>query len=505
MSALCVDVGTSLIKSVAFDRDGREVAVARKPTRVLRPEPGFAEQDMQEVWSAVAETLEEAGRRFGGDVDLVAVTAQGDGCWLVDEDGEPVGPAALWNDARNTADVDRWLRDGTIERAFRISGSLTFSGLPNAILAWLREHDPERIDRAHKALYCGGWIFSKLTGELAVDESDASAPFLDLRTRAYSPELLELYGLGWAQRLLPDVRAMDGRLGALRRVAAEATGLREGIPVVMAPYDIAATAIGVGATAPGQACSILGTTLCTETMIDDVDTEGEPSGFTIGLGVGERRLRAYPTLAGTEVVTWMMGVLKLDEASALVELAERAREGDRGPVLLPYLSPAGERAPFLAPDARGMLLGLSLEHRPEHLARAVLEGLSDVVRDCLEAAPVEPSELRLCGGGANSAMWCQLLADVTGVPTLRSTDTEVGAKGAFITALVATGEEDDLDRAAARLVTVRDRFEPDPARHEAHAARFALFRELRELCVPAWRRMAAASAERDGRAPGLPA
>jgi sugar (pentulose or hexulose) kinase len=137
-----------------------------------------------------------------------------------------------------------------------------------------------------------------------------------------------------------------------------------------------------------------------------------------------------------------------------------------------------------------MLLGLTLEHHPEHLARAVMEGLSHVVRDCLEAAPVQPSELRLCGGGANSDSWCQLIADVTGVPTLRSTDTELGAKGALITGLVATGAESDIDAAAASLVKLRDRFEPRAERHELYTHRFQQFVEMREICASAWRGMA---------------
>jgi sugar (pentulose or hexulose) kinase len=491
MNALCVDVGTSMIKTVAFDRHGRETAVARRPSRVMRPAPGHAEQDMDAVWDLVAQTLRSVKEQIGGAVELIAVTAQGDGCWLVDEAGRPVGPAVLWSDGRNPDIVERWERDGTIERAYRINGSLSFPGLPNAILPWLREHEPDRLDRARTMLSCGGWIFHRLTGEFAIDESDASAPLLDIRSRTYSPELVELFDLEWARRLLPDVRTMENRAGTLSAGAAAELGLRPGVPVVLAPYDIASTAIGAGATAPGQACGILGTTLCTEVMTERVDTDGPPSGFTIAIGVERRYLRAYPSLAGTEVIAWLMRLLGLSEPGELSVLAETASPGAGGLVFLPYLSPAGERAPFLDPNARGVFLGLSLEHQREQIALAVLEGLSHVVHDCLTASPAEPSELRLCGGGANSAFWCQLIADVTGLPTLRSVDSELGAKGAFITGLVASGREHDIDAAAARIVGVRDRFEPRHDRHELYSERFAQFLELRAICTPAWRRMAA--------------
>ncbi len=490
MIAACIDVGTSMIKTVAFDDDGRELLVARRRTTVLRPRPGFAEQDMEQVWRGVAETLAEVREQAREEIGLVALTAQGDGCWLVDEDGEPTGPGVLWNDGRNPAPIEAWERDGTIEQAFRINGSLPFPGLVNAILPWLREHEPERVRRAHKALYCGGWIFSRLTGELAVDESDASVPLLDIRSHQYSDELLALYDLEWARPLLPEIRRMEGRTGALGARAAEATGLPEGLPVIMAPFDVAATAIGCGAVEPGQACSILGTTLCTQVMLDHVDTDTEPTGFHLAMGIPDRWLRTFATLAGTDVLSWAMGVLGIEDVRELIDRAEQAPPGAGGIVSMPYLSPAGERAPFLNANARGMLYGLSLEHDSTHIARALLEGLTLVLRDCLRASKAEPSELRVCGGGAASDFWCQLIADVTGVPTLRTNDTELGAKGAYITALVATGREPSAEAAVGRLVGVRDRCEPRAALVAHYDEQFEAFLEHRETAVTSWRRLA---------------
>lgn len=493
MLALCTDVGTSLIKTVAYDGAGAEITVARRPMDVLRPRPGHAEQDMRAVWDGVASSLREASERVRGDVDFVALTAQGDGCWLVDERGEPTGNAALWSDGRNAEIVDRWERDGTIERAFRINGSLTFPGLPNAILHHMREHEPGRVERAHRALYCGGWTFFKLTGELAVDESDASVPLLDIRSHRYSPELLRLYDLEWAAPLLPEVRGMERRVARLTPEAASDTGLPAGLPVVLAPYDIASTAIGIGAAAPGRACSILGTTLCTEVMTDRVNTEGEPAGFTIAMGVPDRYLRAYPTLAGTDVIDWAVAMLRLEEPAELVALARGSEPGARGAVFMPYLSPAGERAPFLNPSARGTFVGLSLEHGRDDIAMAVLEGLSLVVRDCLEASAGEPTELGLCGGGASSDFWCQLIADVTGIATFRSLDSELGAKGAFITGLIATGRESDTERTAERLACAGDRFEPREDQSALYAERYRQFVELRGAAAVMWQRIADAS------------
>jgi erythritol kinase (D-erythritol 1-phosphate-forming) len=487
MVAVCLDVGTSMIKAVAFDEQGDERALVRQTTEVSRPQRGFAEQDMNAVWDAVASSVHEVTEQLDEEVEMLAFTGQGDGCWLVDEQGQPTGPAVLWNDARNAARLREWERDGTLQKAFEINGSLGFPGLPNAVLPWLREHEPERVQRAHRSMFCDGWIFVRLTGEFAIDESDASVPLLDIRSGDYSDELLELFDLGWARELLPEIRRADSRVGKLSTDAAAATGLPEGLPVVMAPFDIAATAIGCGAVDTGQACSILGTTLCTEVVADTVDTSGRPAGFTIAMGVPDRYLRVFAAMAGTDVIDWVVAMLGLSDAQELGELAQRADAGARGLSVLPYLSPAGERAPFLDPGARGTLFGLTVEHGREDIARAVFDGLTLVVRECLTAAATESTELRLCGGGAASDFWCQLIADATGLVTRRSADSEVGAKGAFITALVATGAEPDFATAASRLATVGDEFTPDEERRELYSERYEQFLELREPAQRSWR------------------
>jgi xylulokinase len=500
MATICVDVGTSVIKTVAFDDRGTEIAIARRETEVLRPAPGFSEQDMPSVWKAAVSTIRTVVKQIREPVNLISLTAQGDGCWLVDGEGRPTGPAILWNDARGAAIIDRWREAGVLNEAFRRNGSQTFAGLPNAIFTWLRHYDPDRLERSHKSLCCNGWIFYNLTGRMAVDESDASVPFFDVRERRYSSELLKLYGLEWAERLLPEVLSNDRRVGELLSTAAVELGLPAGLPVVMSPYDVASTAIGVGAVSDGQACSILGTTLCTEVVMNQVNLEREPSGLTIPFGPPGLYLRAFPTLAGAEVIHWTVRQLGLSGVSELSQLATKAEPGADGLCFLPYFSPAGERVPFLNTGARGSLFGLSFEHGREHIARAVLEGLSLVIRDCLEASQEGPAPLSvcgLCGGGANSEVWCQLIADVIGARTSRPVDQEVGAKGAFIAGLVAVGKEADFSSAANDFVRIRDVFEPDQDRHARYDELFEQFLAIRESILPVWKRMADDRSQRD--------
>lgn len=481
MAIICVDAGTTVIKAVGYDAEGAEAFVARRETVVSRPLPGHAEQDMNAVWDAVAATVREVAAQLDG-VDFVAVTAQGDGCWLVGPDGEPTGPAILWNDARAASAVDGWTRSGTAAEAFRLNGSSAASGLPHAILTWLRANDPGRLERSSAMLTCGGWIFARMTGELVADESDASAPFMDLRARAYSPSLLSLFGTEWAERLLPPIRS--GHVAELSRDAASALGLPAGTPVVMAPYDIAATALGAGAVRAGQACGILGTTLCTEVIVDSADLEGEPIGITIALADGY--LRAFPTFAGTEVVQWTCRMMGLSGPAELGDLALLSEPGARGLTFLPYMSPAGERAPFSDPLAKGSLLGMSFEHGREDMARAVLEGLTMVIRDCLAATRAAPTELRVCGGGSNSTVWLQLIADITGLPVRRPADAEVGARGAYLVGLAATGADTSIATAASKHVRMRDALEPKPANQALYDRLFDDFLTLRQANAVSW-------------------
>lgn len=492
MTVVCLDVGTTMIKAIGYAGDGAERITVREPTTVRSPRPGRSEQDMAEVWRAVARAVRQVVDELGGaGVTYLALTAQGDGCWLVDADGAPTGPAILWNDGRAAPIVDGWARDGVLERAFAVNGSLTFPGLPNAILTWLRVHDPDRLARSHRALTCGGWVFSRLTGELSVDESDACVPFMDVRARHYSTDLLDLYGMAWARPLLPEPRGDDRRAAPLTDRAAAETGLPAGTPVVLSSYDVASTAIGVGAVDPGQACVILGTTLCTQAVVREVDLGGPPSGFTVPLGLPGRYLRLFPTLAGGQVLDWACRMLGLSGGPGeLASLAAGAPPGAGGLVFQPYLSPAGERAPFLDSRARGAFLGLSSEHEPAHLARAVLEGLSLVIRDCLAASRATPTELRVAGGGSASPVWLHMLADVTGLPVVRSADDEAGARGAFIVGRLATGAARDPGEAAAGYVRVRDVIEPDPGRASAYADLYTDFLELRRTVAGTWPKLA---------------
>lgn len=485
-ATICVDAGTTLIKAVVFDDAGTELVVTSRPTTVHAPRPGWSEQDMHEVLHAVLECIAEAVRASPLPISAVALTAQGDGAWMIDTEGRPAGNAVLWNDARAHDVIERWTRDGVLEAAFRINGSLGNLGLPHAILRWALENDPGILADVAEVTTCGSWIFGAVTGAHGLHPSDASAPWLDIATGEISDDLIQRYGLAELRSLIPPVLRGDELTRPLLPDVAERVGLAAGTPVTLTAYDVVTTAFGGGSVEPGSAFCILGTTLCTGVVIGEPDTKGEPSGLTLLDGRGDSVIRAFPTLAGTGVIEWMRSLLGLADAAELTALADESEPGASGVRVWPYFSPAGERAPFLDPSARGVIGGMSFEHTRADLARATVEGLGHVISDCLAASGSAPSELVLSGGGSASDLWCRSIADITGVTTRRVAGTQIGAKGALLSALVAAGRYSTIIEAAEALVVPSGTFEPDAARRALFDERHHDFVATRAALADRW-------------------
>jgi erythritol kinase len=477
MSTIGLDLGTSRVKAVRFDASWHAADTQASPTAVRHGEDGRSEQDMRDVWAAAARVVSAVARRSPDPVDLVAVTAQGDGCWLVDEHGDPVGPALLWNDRRSAGIVEEWRTDGTLERAFRINGCYGSTGVAHAQLRWLAEHEPDALARAARLLSCGSWVYQRLTGRQVLERSDAANPFLDAVTGRYDQRLLDLFDIAALGRLLPPVVSGAEAVAPLSAAAAAELGLPAGTPVALAPYDVVATAAGTGAIHTGDAYAILGTTLCVGIITDDPKLSRPPNGMTLPPGTPGHWLIAQATMVGTEVLDWTATLLGLAGVPDLVDLAATSRAADR-PLLLPYLSPAGERSPFLDPTIRGSLHGLSLRHSRADIARAAIDGLSLAVRDCLATAGLAAS-LALSGGGARSDLWCQAIADATGCPVTRPDTPEAGALGAILIGATGHGMFAGLDDAVARAANPSRVYRPNAAQVSWFDDSYARYRALR--------------------------
>ncbi|MFF3324482.1 FGGY family carbohydrate kinase [Streptomyces sp. NPDC002889] len=445
-----IDAGTSMVKAAAFDAHGRTLAVESRPV-ALDIHDGRVEQDMDEVYAAVLDVLGTLTDAAGEPVDLVGLTGQGDGVWLVDTEGRPVRPAISWMDGRAHALVDEWLTSGVFESVFRRTGSAMFPGCPGPVLAWLERHEPQSLDAAATALYCKDMVFQRLTGLRATDVSDASMPFLDPRTRRYCAEVVEALGLSRRRGLLAPVSDPL------------ATGtLPSGTPITNGPYDLPACALGAGVTAPGDGLLIIGTCLASLVATSRLDLAGEPAGLYISTERPGHFLHAMPAMVGTAALDWVLNTTGVphQEVDALLEATPPGAHGVR---VLPYFAPSGERAPFVEPHLRAELSGISLESTKADLIRATCEGIAFAARHCLEAAGLTGT-VTICGGGTRSPAWTRLFADVLG-RELRIIEGEVGARGAVLASAARHGVE--LDAAAWTAPTAL--VAPDPSRSAFYA------------------------------------
>ncbi|WP_406397059.1 FGGY family carbohydrate kinase [Streptomyces uncialis] len=484
-----IDAGTTAVKAVVLARDGEQLGWSRAPLRVTH-HGDRVEQDMDEIWSAVGDTVRAAVRDAGDGVEIVAVgvTGQGDGAWLVDGTGRPCGPATIWMDGTAAARVTAWERDGRGDLVRDITGSSLFPGALPVLLEQLEADHPERLDRAAHQLNCKDWIRFRLTGEIATDASDASRTYLDVTTGTYSDALVEGLGHQRFRHLLAPVRPPHEAAGTVGAPAARVTGLPEGVPVVVGLVDAVAGGVGLGAVRPGDAYLIVGTTAFAARVRQDGRGPGPEGRITLATGLGSV-LECLAPMAGAPNLDWVRTVTGPEGSGwpDLERLARAAGPGAGGVLYLPYGSPQGERAPFVDPAASAAWVGMSVLTTPGQLLRAVYEGIALTLRECL-GEPVTGRTLRIAGGSASSDLLCQVLADVTGRPVERSTAPELGARGVAALALVAGGAAADLDSALAALgrPAATLTFRPDPALRDLHDRQARAFAAARDALRPVW-------------------
>ncbi len=454
---LGIDVGTSIAKLALFDEDGGVVCSAARSVRLHHPIASQVEQDPDAVIDAIAQTVAEAGAQAGIDiaaVDIVAVTGQGDGCWLLDTDGRPVRPAISWLDARGAEVLADWERAGITDAIYRINGSGLFPGAQAPLLHWLEEYEPRSLDAATTAAYCKDMVFQRLTGERATDASDSSGPFGDGRG-GYSEQALSLCGLEHrADLLAPIVAPLP--TGLVNRAGARDVGLRAGVPVWNGPYDIPACAAGAGVREFGDGLITIGTTLVCQVLTDHLDTSGEIAGLTVATATPGQWIRAMPAMVGTASLDWLLTMINMHHDEIEPVLTSTV-PGAAGVSVLPYLAPSGERAPFVDSAAAGQFDGVRLTTTRADLVRALCEGLAYAARQCLQAAGLT-GRVVACGGGTRSPEWLRIFASVLGQPLELARSAEVGARGAVTSALRATGHDVDPDDWTSPVRVI----DPDP-------------------------------------------
>jgi len=431
-STLAVDVGTSVIKAAVVSPTGAHGEVTERPAALHRQRDGIVEQDIDEVRRTVLEVVQATAARSLTPITALAVTGQGDGLWLRDAAGAPVRRAISWMDSRATGIVDEW-REGIGEDVYRATGSSIFPGSPAALLAWLDRHEPATLDRAAIAGRCVDAVAEHLTGVALPDAADVSAPFLDVAKRRYHEWAIGRCGLEGRRDLLAEPAA-PGAHAPLRSDIAQALGLPADIPVHSGPYDVVASHYGAGAHLDGNGVVVLGTTLSCQRLTAPpvAPVDGEPAGGYLATPTTGRALRIMPSMVGTPAIDWLHRILGTARED-LDGMLEASTAGAHGVTALPFLSPAGERAPFVAGHVRARFDGLELATDRQDLMRALCESIAFAARSCLDRLG-DVRAVTGVGGGFRSRRLAQLFADVLGVPLLLPRTDQVGIRGAAVLA-----------------------------------------------------------------------
>jgi xylulokinase len=474
---LGLDVSTTATKAVVLDEDGRVMAVASDAYEVSIPRPGWSEQDPDRWWQAASiaiRTVLSSAGIDGAAVEAVGLTGQMHGLVLLDAAGEVLRPAILWNDQRTAAQCDQIRERVGPARLVAVTGNDAMTGFTAPKLLWVREHEPAILERVAHVLLPKDLVRLRLTGEYALDKADGAGTLLfDVAARDWSPEVLAALELDAAW--FPTTFEGPEVTGRVTAAAAQATGLRAGTPVVAGGGDQAANAVGVGAIDPGTVALSLGTSgvVFAATNAPVIEPAGRVHAFCHAVPDRWHLMGVMLSAAGS--LRWFRDALA--PGTSFEQLSTEAAEappGSEGLLFLPYLT--GERTPYPDPLVRGAFVGLDVQHQRHHLVRAVMEGVAFGLRDALdlmlEAGLAQPQQIRASGGGINSPVWRQILADVLRAEIVTVDTTEGAAAGAGLLATVGAGWHASVHDAVRTAVNVTPAAEPGPAR-ERYAERHA--------------------------------
>jgi xylulokinase len=483
---LGIDVGTSSVKAVLVNDTGEIVATASRELELSHPAPLWSEQD-PDAWVDAAigavDDIAAAHRREMADVRGIGLSGQMHGAALLGADGRPLRPAILWNDGRSYAECAELERRCPSLHA--ISGNLAMPGFTAPKLMWVARHEPEVFARVAHVLLPKAYVRYRLTGEMVEDMSDASGTlWLDVGRRSWSEAVLEATGL----KLHHMPRLVEGNepSAILSADFVRRWGMPRDVVVAGGAGDGAASAIGLGAIAPGDAFLSLGTSGVLFRVTDRFAPAPASAVHAFCHALGGLWHQMGVMLSAAASLGWLARVLETPASALLAPLGEVVERPS--PVkFLPYLD--GERTPHNDAAAAGALIGLRSATGRENIVQAVLEGVAYAARDnlvALESSSSPIAEVDLVGGGSRSALWAQIVADVLGIPVHRVEEGEVGAAlgAARLGRLAATGEDPaEVCSRPRRSATLMPRASAVTAYDEAYHHWRKLYPALKEFSL----------------------
>jgi xylulokinase len=473
---LGIDLGTSGVKAILLSEEGKVIASHGEPLQVNRPHPLWSEQDPASWWRATDAAVLALGQKHSlSNVRAVGLTGQMHGATLLDKQQNILRPAILWNDGRSAQECREL--EASVPNSRQITGNLMMPGFTAPKLKWVAKHEPGVFAQIDKVLLPKDYLRWKMSGVFASDMSDAAGTmWLDVGLRDWSDELLAATGLNRSH--MPTLFEGSQITGELLASIAQRWHMPV-VPVVAGGGDNAAGAVGVGLYRSGQAMLSLGTSGVYFAVSDGFLSNPESAVHSFCHALPNTWHLMSVMLSAASCLDWVAKLTGLSSVPELLKEVESSAPAEAPLWFLPYLS--GERTPHNNPEAKGAFWGLTHEHQRADLCRAVLEGVGFALADgmdVLHATGLKPQRITLIGGGARSAYWRQMLADISGQTLEYRTGGDVGpALGAARLAQIALHPSTPLAELLPEL-PLEQVHKPDAARYESYQERRRIFREL---------------------------
>ena len=457
-----LDLGTSSVRAVLVDMNGSIIREATCSYPLYHPHNGWAEHNGEDWLEASAQVLRSVVQGVpSGQIKAVGLTGQMNGLVCLGKDHKPLRPAILWCDQRSEKQCQSVNNRIDADKIKQITCNVPIVGLTSTKWLWVKENEPHIAERTRGILLPKDYVRLMLTGEFATDVEDGSGmQMMDVPNRCWSSEMLSALEIRqeWVGTLYESHRVT----GAVTHSASMRTGLPEGIPVIAGAGDNGASAIGLGVLKEGEGFVTIGTSGVVFAPFNRplMDAKNRMNTYCAAVPQTWHALAAVQA-AGLSL-RWFRDLMYPQDAEySLINLAvENTPIGARGVTFLPYLM--GERTPHMDPQCRGAFFGISASTTKEDMARAVMEGISMGLCDCLDvirSTGVELQSLRFCGGGSKSTIWRQMLADIFGIPV--SIGNGSAALGAAILAAVGGKVYEDTAAACSNMVHLTAKSDPD--------------------------------------------
>lgn len=472
-----IDLGTSAVKLLLMDGAGKIQKIVSKEYPLYFPNPGWSEQNPEDWYTQSLEGLKEliadcdksqiAGISFGGQMH---------GLVILDKEDQVIRPAILWNDGRTAKETDYLNQEIGKDKLSAYTANIAFAGFTAPKVLWVRNQEPENFARIEKLMLPKDYLAYRLSGTFCTDVSDASGMLLfDVKNKCWSKEMMEICGIKETQ--LPKIFESYEAVGTLKPELAGELGLSDKVKIAAGAGDNAAAAVGTGTVGDGSCNISLGTSGTIFISSEKFGVDANNALHSFAHADGHFHLMGCMLSAASCNKWWMDEILKTKDYAG--EQKEIKELGNNNVFFLPYLM--GERSPHNNPNARGTFMGMTMDTTREDMTQAVLEGVAFALRDSFEVAKslgIYIDRTKICGGGAKSPLWRQMIADIFNIKVDIPESEEGPAMGGAMLAAVACGEYASVEEAAKKIVKIVDTVEPIPENAARYEKQYQKFRQI---------------------------